>query len=215
MSAERLLALVCFLLIAGCESRSANKEAKEAKKPIEQISDVYRGGAVEEAEKRLRAHLQAEPRDDLAWTLLGHALVDLNRTAEAEAAYAKALEIEPRRIEAITGQGRIFRMHKQYEQAMAAYKRATAIDPSFAQAWSSMMVVSLKRGLYDEAISHGEKAHALDKNDPTIAANLAIAYHYAGNTTKRDELTLAAQKLGFKSMDWLDKVYTGEIELRD
>ncbi|HYO64688.1 MAG TPA: tetratricopeptide repeat protein [Archangium sp.] len=212
MSAERLLALVCFLLIAACDSRSANKETK---KPVEEISDVYRSGNVADAEKRLRAHLQAQPRDDLAWTLLGHVLLDLNRPAEAEAAYAKALEIEPRRIEAITGQGRIFRMHKEYEQAMAAYQRATAIDPSYAQAWSSMMVVSLKRGLYDEAIAHGEKAWSLDKNDPTIAANLAIAYHYAGNTKKRDELTQVAQKLGFKGMDWLDKVYTGQIEVRD
>ncbi|REG23175.1 Tfp pilus assembly protein PilF [Archangium gephyra] len=212
MSAERLLALVCLLLIAACDSKSSNKEVK---KPVEEISAVYRGGAVEEAEKRLRAHLQAEPRDDLAWTLLGHVLLDLNRPTEAEAAYAKALELEPRRIEAITGQGRIFRMHKEYEQAMAAYQRATAIDPSYAQAWSSMMVVALKRGLYDEAIAHGEKAYALDKNDPTIAANLAIAYHYAGNTAKRDELTQVAQKLGFKGMDWLDKVYTGQIEVRD
>lgn len=211
MFAERLLALACLLLLAACDSGSS----KASKNKLDEISAVFRSGAVEEAVTRLRAHVRAEPRDDLAWTLLGHALLESNGLDEAEAAYAKALELNPRRMEAITGQGRIFRIRQQYDQAMAAYQRALAIDASYAQAHSSLMVLTLKRGLYDEAIVHGEKAYSLDKSDPVIAANLAIAYHYAGNTGKRDQMTQIAQQLGFKGMDWLDKVYAGEIEVRD
>lgn len=211
MSAERLLALACLLLFAACDSRSA----KEAKSPLNEISAVYRSGAVEEAVTRLRAHVQAEPRDDLAWTILGHALLDLNRVDEADAAYAKALELDPRRIEAITGQGRLFRIRKQYDKAMAAYERALAIDDSYAQAYSSMTVVALKQGQFDKAVAHGEKGYSLDKTDPVIAANLAIAYHYAGNTEKRDQMTQAAQQLGYKGMDVLRKLYAGELDVRD
>lgn len=211
MSTERLLALACLLLLAACDSRSA----KEAKGPLNDISAVYRSGAVEEAVTRLRAHVQAEPRDDLAWTILGHALLDLSRVDEADAAYAKAVELNPRRIEAITGQGRLFRIRQQYDKAMAAYERALAIDDSYAQAHSSMMVVALKWGQFDKAIAHGEKGHSLDKTDPVIAANLAIAYHYAGNTEKRDQMTRTAQQLGFKGMDGLQKIYAGELEIRD
>lgn len=214
MSVERLLALVCLLLLTACDSGSA-KANKDSKKPMDEISALYRSGAVEEAVTRLRTHVQAEPRDAVAWTVLGHGLLDLGKLDESEAAYAKALEIDPRRIEAITGQGRLFRLRQQYEQARAAYERAIAIDPSYAQAWSSMMVMALKRGQHEQAIVHGEKAYALDKADPLIAANLAIAYHFAGNLNKRDELTQAAQKLGFKGMDWLAKIYSGELEVRD
>jgi tetratricopeptide (TPR) repeat protein len=213
MCAARLLALVCLFLLTACDSGST--KAKDSKKPLDEISALYSSGAVEEAVTRLRAHVQAEPRDAVAWTILGHALLDQGKLAESEAAYTKALEIDPRRIEALTGKGRLFRIHKEYEQAMAAYEQAIAIDPSYAQAYSSMMVVALKRGLYDQAIVHGEKAYALDKADPLIAANLAVAYHFAGNIQKRDQLTQAAQKLGFKGMEWLAKVYAGELEVRD
>ncbi|MCY1079705.1 tetratricopeptide repeat protein [Archangium lansingense] len=210
MSAARLLALACLLLLAACSSRAD----KAPKGPLDDISAVYRSGAVEEAVTRLRSHVQAEPRDDLAWTMLGHALLDLNQVDEADAAYARAVELNPRRIEAITGQGRLFRIREQYDKAMAAYERALAIDDSYAQAYSSMMVVALKLGQLDKAIAHGEKGYSLDKADPVIAANLAIAYHYAGNTEKRDQMTQAAQQLGFKGMDMLRKVYAGEVDVR-
>ncbi|WP_375772716.1 tetratricopeptide repeat protein [Archangium gephyra] len=211
MSVERLLVLASVLLLAACGACSG----KEPKSPLNEISALYTSGAVDETVTRLRTYLQTAPRDELAWTILGHALLDQNKLDEAEAAYAKALEINPQRIEAITGQGRLFRMRQQYTQAMAAYERAIAIDASYAQAYSSMSVVALKQGHVDQAVAHGEKAYALDKANPLIAANLAIAYHYAGNTQKRDELTQAAQKLGYKAMDRLEKIFSGELEVRD
>jgi len=116
---------------------------------------------------------------------------------------------------AITGQGRLYRLREQYDKAMATYQQALAIDPSYAQTYSRMTVVALKLGLLDEAIALGEQGYALDKNDPVIAANLAIAYHYAGNTQKRDELTQAAQQLGYKGMDRLKQIYAGELGVRD
>lgn len=210
MSAERLLVLACVFLLAACDSCPG----KSSEQRLSEISALYASGAVEEAVTRLRAHLQDEPRDEVAWTILGHALLDQNKLDEAETAYAKALELNPRRIEAITGQGRLYRLREQYDKAMATYQQALAVDPSYAQTYSSMTVVAIKLGLIDEAVALGEQGYALDKKDPVIAANLAIAYHYAGNTQKRDELTQAAQQLGYKGMERLRKIFSGELELK-
>ncbi len=213
MSLHRLLALACLLLLAACSSKDGRSEG--SKRRLEELARMYQSGKLEEAAIRLQEFVKAEPKDEVGWVLLGHVLLDQGKLQEAGAAYAKALQLDPRSVQALTGQGMLARRLGEYDKAMGFYEQAVAIDPSHAHAYSSMTTIALKKGQFDKAVTHAEKGYALDKTDPTIAANLAIAYHYAGNIEKRDALAKVAEQLGYKGMDKVRSIFSGELDVRD
>ncbi|MEO5819041.1 MAG: tetratricopeptide repeat protein [Vicinamibacteraceae bacterium] len=105
---------------------------------------MYEGGDAQGAIQQLTTYLERYPRDDLAWTILGHAHEDLNQDDKARAAYDGALGITPRRFQAIGGLGVLHRKRGDDDAAMQAYHRALAIEPGYARAYSSMTVVALR-----------------------------------------------------------------------
>jgi tetratricopeptide (TPR) repeat protein len=190
--------------------------AKDAKK-LDQIAEIYTSGNVATAIPQLKSYLSVHADDDLGWTILGQAYKDLGQNAEAKKAYSEALKQNPKRVEALTGLGVLARVAKNYDEAMKRYEQAIKIDPKFGGAYSSMVTIALKRGDFKKAVSIGEKGFKLDSQDPTIAANLAIAYHYNKQIEARDKMTKTAAKLGYskKDMDVLAKLYSGELTIMD
>jgi tetratricopeptide (TPR) repeat protein len=178
------------------------------------IAAVYEGGDVQGAVQQLTAYLGQYPRDDLAWTILGHAHEDLDQDDEARTAYDRALAINPRRFEAINGLGILHRKRGDDDAAMDAYRRALAIEPGYAQAYSSMTVVALRLHRDAEALEYARKGYELDKTDPATAANLAVAYHYNGDAANRDRLTKIAGQLGYRKGDRLRQIYDGTLTVR-
>ena len=209
---KRLIFLLLALLsLAGCEKLSGRRASPENHEALDALRQSDPAGAV----IKLKQQLEITPRDDIAWTMLGHAYEDLDHDREAEAAYRKALEINPRRFDAITGMGILSRKKGEYDEAMAYYEKALNIDPSYAQAYSSMTVIALKQRKDAKALEYAKKGYDLEKTDPVIVANLAVAYHYNGMLELRDEMTEEAKKLGYKKSDALQKIYTGEMTLRE
>lgn len=202
---------VLALLAAGCGKDRSGRISAE----LERIATTYHSGKVEEAAAELQQYVKKHPRDDLAWTILGHACADLKRNGDAAEAYAQALAINPKQFKAIVGQGILYRRVKDYGKAMAAYERAVEIDPKYAEAYSSMAIIALKRRDYAKAVELARKAHDLDATEPAIAANLAVAYHCAGDAARRDELTAVAKRLGYKNMKTLQAIYDGEMTIED
>lgn len=178
------------------------------------IATAYQGGDATGAVRQLTAYLEQYPRDDLALTILGHAHEDLDQDDQARAAYDRALAINPRRFEAITGLGILHRKRGDDEAAMDAYRRALAIEPGYAQAYSSMTVVALRLHRDAEALEYARKGYELDARDPATAANLAVAYHYNGDTANRDRLTTIAVGLGYRKGDRLRQIYDGTLTIR-
>lgn len=205
------LALLALAPLLGCDAVSEVRARAE----LERIAAVYEAGDVEAAIPQLEAHVRTYPKDSLAWTILGHAYEDLDRDEDALAAYEAALALDPRSFQAITGKGILHRKRGEYEKAMAAYREAVAIDPSYAQAYSSMAVIALKQERDAEALEHAQKAYDLDPEDPTIAANLAVACHYHGDFACRDRLTRVAAELGYPNVATLERIYDGELTVRD
>jgi Tfp pilus assembly protein PilF len=78
-----------------------------------------------------------------------------------------------------------------------------------------MTVISLKQGKDAKALEYAKKGYDLDKTDPAAIANLAVAYHYNGMAELRDEMTEEAKSLGYKNVDSLHKIYSGELTVRD
>lgn len=208
-----LLALLAVLsLLPACRDAST---ADPVSGDLDAISRIYQRGETKAAIEKLDEYLKSSPKDSLAWTILGHACVDLDQYEKAEAAYKKALEINPRGFQATTGMGILRRKLGKDDEALAYYEKALAINPKYAQAYSSMTVIALKQQKDKQALEYARKGYDLDKTDPVVVANLAVAFHYNGMPELRDKTTEEARRLGYTKIDALKKIYSGELTVRD
>jgi tetratricopeptide (TPR) repeat protein len=197
------------LQIASTPANKANPDS------LRTISKYYQQGDFQTTVAKLKVYLEAKPNDDLAWTILGNSYEKLKDDKNAESAYTKALKINPKRFEALTGMGILQRKRKNYDAAISYYQKSLAINPNYAQAYTSMSVIALKQNKDKQALEYAKKAYELEKNEPVIAANLAIAYHYNGMKDLRDKMTQKAKELGYKNMDVMQKIYSGKMTIRD
>lgn len=186
---------------------------------VSSSSDFDEIAALRETDpKAARAQLQervaARPRDDLAWTILGHTYYDLDDNEQAETAYAKALEINPRRVEALTSMGILRSADRRYDEARGYYDRALAVNPGYAQLHSSIATMALRQGDWARALEPAKRAFDLDSTDGVVAANLAVAYHYNGLIELRDRMTQTAARLGYGNVPVLQEIYRGERTVR-
>jgi tetratricopeptide (TPR) repeat protein len=201
-----MLFLAVLLFLLGCGDTSRDLDA---------ISKIYKEGQPKAAIEKLNVYLKSKPNDDVAWTILGNAYQDLDQNEQAEAAYTRALAINPNGFQAITSMGILRRKQGKYDEALAYYEKALAINPKYAQAYSSMTVIALKQEKDAKALEYAKKAYDLERTDPVIVANLAVAYHYNGMFALRDKTTQEARRLGYAKIDRLEKIYSGELTIRD
>ena len=182
---------------------------------LDQISQIYLNGNLDKSLSQLEKYLQDYPKDDLAWTIKGNILEDLDMDDKAEEAYRSALKLNKENFQATTGLGVFYRKQGDYQQAMSYYRKALELEPGYAQAYSSMAIIELKRNNDAEALRLAKIAYDNDKEDPVIAANLAVTYHYNDNEKERDKFTEIARKLGYKNINALQQIYSGELTIRD
>lgn len=166
--------------------------------------------AAEDASQYIREH----PDCHEAWSQLGWAHLKLDRAEEAERCFRKALELEPTWDNAYVGLGVLCRKQGDIAGARANYLEAISIVPDNAGALSSLLVIELMDGNDTQAIAYGERAWALSKNDPAIAANLAIAYHCLGDTERRDRFCELARTLGYHNMAAVRDIIDGKASIR-
>jgi Flp pilus assembly protein TadD len=208
MRIRSFIVVVLFLVVITGLAFAGSRE-------LDEIAEIYEQGDAKTAVERLTRYVAKNAKDDLAWTILGNAYMDLDELDKAEDSYKQAIKVNPRRFNAITGLGILSRKNGKYDEAMRYYKKALEIDPKYAQAYTSMVVIALKQEKDKDALTYAEKAYALNDSDPVILANLAVAYHYNGMYKERDKMTKKAEKAGYKKMDALKEIYSGEMTLRD
>ena len=209
---RRLGFILSLVVLLGCEVKS-NTQGNQAR--LDRIAGIYEQGDTTTAIAELETYLAAFPRDELAWTIIGHVYQDEDRLDESQSAYESALAIDPRQFQAITGLGVVHRKRGDYDAAMQSYQRALEIEPNYAEAYSSMTTIALKRNDDPKALEYAKKGYDLDQSNPIIAANLAVAYHYNGDIENRDKLTRIAQRLGYDNVAGLHRIYSGEFTIRD
>lgn len=185
------------------------------KMPLVEIDKKLKSGNLEEAEHEINEFLEKNERNEFAWTLKGHISADLDKDSMAIGAYEHALELDPFTVEAITGLGIIERKRKNYQKASELYYRAIQIDPDYAQAYSSLVTIHLKQIEFEKAVDAGLKGYNLDKADPVITANLAIAYHYFGDTLNREKYYHVSERNGYQSLETLRQIFSGELTILD
>jgi len=210
---KSLLLVTFVFLMTACDRLAALNNRIDPEEIL--AVDALRDRDVAAAERKLEGLLANKPNDPLGWTILGHIREDQDNDAGANEAYEKALAIDPKQFQALTGQGILARKRGDYEASMAFYQKAVAIDPDYGQAWSSMTTIAFKQGDDAKALQYARKGYALDKEDPVVVANLAIACHYNDLIDERDRMTELADRLGYRNMDLLTQIYSGELTLRD
>jgi Flp pilus assembly protein TadD len=182
--------------------------------PLNKIKEMFDQGAKEQARDLLAEFVKSKPKDAAAWTTLGEFYRKLDQDALAEQAYQTALKLDGKQTQAYIGLGILARRAADYNKALDYYIAALKVDPRSGQAWSSAAVVAIKLGQDTQAVEFAEKGWELDRSDPALAANLAVAYHYAGRIKDRDRMYKQAQRMKYDSLDNIDKIFRGEISLR-
>jgi tetratricopeptide (TPR) repeat protein len=125
----------------------------------------------------------------------GQALVDLNREAEAIAAFGAALAVDPsltelqRRIEVLRFRGlerelaaaRAAARGGKADEARRAYEAAIASSPDSAFLYRELAAVERQAGAADAALTHYRRAIVLDPNDATSFAQVGELLEAAGD----------------------------------
>ncbi len=206
-----VFALAGCLTLCGCGAGSRTTD----KARFNGIAARYLADDIEGCVSDLSEYLKQYPKDEQAWTLLSIAHSDLEQLDEALQAYDRALALDPGCVKALTAKGIVHRKRGEYDKALAAYRSALKVNPNHAEAYTSMALVALLQYRDREALKYAKKAYDLDREEPDIAANLAIMYHYNGDSAKRDEMTAIADGLGYRDVDTLHQIYSGELSVRD
>lgn len=213
----RLLVFAVVATVAvGCgkdTSRSSGKSgaAKGAGqlKTLKEIDNALRQERLDFAVKHARRYIAEYPESDKARLLLGWAYVRQENLEKAKDSFTHALSINPANDNAHVGLGVMYRISGDNKRARESYREAIRLLPRNPEALGSLLVIELIEGRYDDAIRYGEQAWQLRKNLPEIPANLCIAYHYKGDSSKRDYYYRKAQQLNYRSMNALDEIIAG------
>jgi tetratricopeptide (TPR) repeat protein len=177
---------------------------------IHRFESMLDEGAYVQLIEELPPYLETHPNSYRGHHTLGWAFIRTDRFDEALAAFERALAINPKFDNSYVGQGVVWRERGDLDKAVAAYQKAIEIAPNYPEAYSSLVVIELTRGNYQDAYALGAKAWAKsNKKDPVIAANYAIACHYANDEETRDAMIATARTLGYRNMGVIDDIVAG------
>ena len=137
--------------------------------------ESFRRGDHADAERRLRAAAQAEPRHVGVLNLLGALLASQERYREAEPFLRAATKIPPASAATLYNHGLALQNLDRPRDALGAFEKALAKNPRSADAWFGRGSVLQESGKADEAIACFDRALAIDPNYHHALANKGTA----------------------------------------
>jgi arylsulfatase A-like enzyme/Tfp pilus assembly protein PilF len=137
-------------------------------------------GDAEDAERAARQMLAAQPGYPEGYLILGQALEDQGRAAEARAAYEQATRVDPTQSDSIVALGRLAESEADLEGAAARYQEALGTSAPSVEAALRLAAIRFDQGRSSEARAVleglGDVAHAR----PDVVIRLARAEARAG-----------------------------------
>jgi tetratricopeptide (TPR) repeat protein len=107
---------------------------------------------------------------------VGLALALLNRTDEAEAAFARAFAVDAKFVGALNNLGVLLKRLGRYDEACDAYRRALAIDPASVEALNNLGCALQEMGRLEEAKALLKRALELAPTYADAMGNLGNGY---------------------------------------
>jgi tetratricopeptide (TPR) repeat protein len=140
----------------------------------------HREGRLREAVSAYEALLPRAPNDADLLQLLGAALAQLGREAEAAILLARSVEIEPKRPGVWLNLARALHTLRNESEALRACERALALDASLAPAYRLQGTILTGLGRREEALASAGQAVRLAMNDAAAHADLGVALQAVG-----------------------------------
>ncbi len=203
---------VCLLIVVSFSI--ASKFLTAAEQEIVVLDSLYNKGDYEQVVDDGTKYVETHPQAFKAWSLMGWAYMELEEPNSARVCFQKSIEINPKWDNAYVGMGALCNEEDDLTGARSYFQQAIDLVPNNAEAYSSLVSIELQEKNDAKAVEYGEKAWSIRKDNPTIAANLAIAYHYYGDTKKRDIFFNHAKRLGYDDISTLQDIFDGKISLR-
>ena len=125
-----------------------------------------------EAATLAQAMTRRFPRHPFGWKVLGAALRQLGRNADALAPAQKAVALWPKDAEAHNNLGNVLADLGQHAAAVAGYRRAVELKPDYAQAQNNLGAALKDLGQLDEAVACYRRALALKPDFAQAHSNL-------------------------------------------
>lgn len=165
----------------------------------------------------LQGYLDINPENEFANMVMADALFNLKRYDEAKDCIDHIMAKHPDYNPGLLFLAAICREKSDYEQALTYCKKALANNLEDAHAYSSTSKIELKRKNDRVGLSFAQRAYRLDPDDPSVLANLALAYHYNDLLKKRDEVWKSLQKNYQNEYDekLLTEIFNGELDWRE
>ena len=204
--------LLSLAVLAGCTDSVG--AASEDLRSLERIDQRITNGDFDYALAEATKYVEEYPRSFKGWGLLGWVYLKTNELEKAQECFDKSLGINPRWDNAHVGKGATYRKAGDNDNARKSYLKAISILPDNAEAYSSLSVIEMLEDHSDKAVEYGEKAWALRKDLPSVPANLAIAYHYLGDNSKRDHYYKHAERLGYYRLQTVKDIFDGKTGTR-
>lgn len=158
-------------------------------------------GHLEEAEKAYRNAIRIDPKQGLAWKLLGKLLEDQGRYKEAEQVYLNVTELSPNESANWVALGDLYHLRLQcFEDAERVYRRAVGVNPRDKVAWfelGTLLGENLEQ--YDESTDALQKAVNLDPKNAGAWNNLGLALKGGGKFEEAEKAFRKAINLAKES----------------
>jgi tetratricopeptide (TPR) repeat protein len=177
-------------------SAQARTDVAQAKKQyavalVAQATSASARFSSNEAERIARAALALDPFVPGGHRVLGDALIDQARYADAREVLQQALRVDSKDAQALNllGWSHLKEARPDLAQAEQAFRQAIALDPKYANTFAGLGAVFRQLGNPPEARSFYDQALALDSKHAPALQGLAFL------ALSADDLTTAAQKL--------------------
>ncbi len=153
----------------------------DAEKVLDQALAAFKQKNHDQALKLLKAMLEKDPQDFLAWTLFGAINLAEDKLTESSRALAKALQLRPDFILALITMGELELRQKNFDKAIEVLARAVEVNPQSAQANHLLGEAYLQAKKGSRAVGYLNKAIELAPIEKAeIHLRLAVLYNAAG-----------------------------------
>ncbi len=209
----RLLIILVMVGLAAFTNRDDESSAPEMSNDnvsISLINSAFMNGEYSLVLTLGESFLAEFPNSEDALQLVGWAYLKEGGVIQAKECFQRLIALNPNRDNAYVGLGATYRKSGDLKSARKSYKKAIEAYPENSEAYSSLVVVALLEEDVAGAVAYGEKAWGFVKDNPSVLANMAIAYHFQGDTAQCRLFVERARASGYHGMDGLRQIIAGE-----
>ena len=160
------------------QSLNAADQARQAR--LAAAVRAHRAGQLREAVAGYEALLKRTPKDADILQLLGVALAQLGRCADAVAYLGRSLELEGDRPTVLLNLAQALHTLGREEEALQACNRALTLDASLAGGYRTRAAALTALGHREEALANAGQAVRLAREDAGAHADLGVALEAVG-----------------------------------